>query len=176
MTGSTNTSQCSQKLAKKEDFDIKPNFEDEVEEIENDSESEFDGYEEQESRLWKKMLNVYNWVIAIWQKKSHIFDKIWYFWLLFGWPEMEMPQQFLRWGENWKWFRIRIWQLWRTRIKIVKEKTKKIVQWLSAQLWHCDLTRKKRDIFFDKIWYFWLLFGGPEMEINATRLLKMRRK
>ena len=49
MTGSTNTSQCSQKLAKKEDFDIKPNFEEEVEEIENDS--EFDGYEEQESRL-----------------------------------------------------------------------------------------------------------------------------
>ena len=51
MTGSTNTSQCSQKLTKKEDFDIKPNFEDEMEEIENDSESEFDGYEEQESRL-----------------------------------------------------------------------------------------------------------------------------
>ena len=51
MTGSTNTSQCSQNLlAKKEDFDIKPNFEDE-EEIENDSESEFDGYEEQESKL-----------------------------------------------------------------------------------------------------------------------------
>ena len=58
MTGSTNTSQCSQKLAKKEDFDIKPNFEDE-EEIENDSESEFDGYEEQESRLWKKRMNNY---------------------------------------------------------------------------------------------------------------------
>jgi hypothetical protein len=50
MTGSTNTSQCSQKLTKKEDFHIKPNFEDE-EEIENDSESEFDGYDEQESRL-----------------------------------------------------------------------------------------------------------------------------
>ena len=56
MTGSTNTSQCSQKLAKKEDFDIKPNFEDEEETLENDSESEFDGYEEQESRLWKKRL------------------------------------------------------------------------------------------------------------------------
>jgi hypothetical protein len=50
LTGSTNTSQCSQKLAKKEDFDIKTNFEDE-EEIQNDSESEFDGYEEQESKL-----------------------------------------------------------------------------------------------------------------------------
>jgi hypothetical protein len=54
MTGSTNTSQCSQKLAKKEDLDIKTNFEDE-EEIQNDSESEFDGYEEQESKLYKKI-------------------------------------------------------------------------------------------------------------------------
>ena len=75
MTGSTNTSQCSQKLAKKEEFDIKPNFEDE-EEIENDSESEFDGYEEQESKLWKKrqkkMLNdwVHNCDIVIWREKK----------------------------------------------------------------------------------------------------------
>ena len=81
MTGSTNTSQCSQKLAKKEEFDIKPNFEDE-EEIENDSESEFDGYEEQESKLWKKR--------------------------------------------------------------------QKNVKWLSAQLRHCDLTRKKEPYFSTK--------------------------
>ena len=63
MTGSTNTSQCSQKLAKKEEFDIKPNFEDE-EEIQNDSESEFDGYEEQESKLWKKRQKNVKWLSA----------------------------------------------------------------------------------------------------------------
>ena len=53
MTGSTNTSQSSQKLAKKEDFDIKPSLSslEAEEEIDNDSESEFDGYEEEESRL-----------------------------------------------------------------------------------------------------------------------------
>ena len=106
MTGSTNTSQCSQKLAKKEDFDIKPNFEDEEETLENDSESEFDGYEEQESRLWKKRQKkickmAECTTVTLWfdeKKRAIFFDKIWYFWLLFGWPELEMPQQFFKRG------------------------------------------------------------------------------